>query len=159
MKVRVSCVVAHDDEMALIYRERDGRAHWSLPGGNVGEEEDIQSAMVRELHEELGLNGITPDLLFLQDMLIHRPHREGLYRKLHIIFRVFVTTDQRRGMKVVEHDDLLPPGEVRWIPRGQLATLYLYPGVGHVLSLLPSLDAPVKPSALPPLTDETYSWQ
>lgn len=159
MKVRVSCVVAHNDEMALIYRERDGRAHWSLPGGNVGKEEDIQSAMVRELSEELGLGGVTPHLLFLQDMLIHRPDREGLYRKLHIIFRVCVTADQRRDMRTVEHDDLLPPGEVRWVPRSQLATLHLYPGIRHALSSLLSLDVSVKPAVLPPLTDDTYSWQ
>lgn len=75
MKVRVSCVVARRDEVALIYREREGRAHWSLHGGNVGEEEDSEKAIVRELHEELGLSGATPELLFLQDMLIHRPDR------------------------------------------------------------------------------------
>jgi ADP-ribose pyrophosphatase YjhB (NUDIX family) len=40
LKVRVDCVVACNDELALIYRQRNGVEYWTLPGGNVGPEED-----------------------------------------------------------------------------------------------------------------------
>jgi 8-oxo-dGTP pyrophosphatase MutT (NUDIX family) len=156
-KVRVACVVVCNDEFALIQRKTEDGEQWTLPGGNV-EEEDIETAIIRELDEELGLTGVKPELLCLQDMLIHRPDKEGLYRKLHIVFRVVIDTATREKLKIVEADDL-SDGSVKWIAKASLADLHMYPSINMFLFNLPSLSDPVVPSVLPPLTDETYSWR
>jgi len=156
-KVRVGCIVACGDELALIHRQRNGVDIWTLPGGNVAPDEDIESAMIRELQEELGLVGVTPSLLFLQDMLISRTGYEPLYRKLHVIFRAIVSHELRSTFRLIEEDDLAT-GEIKWMNYKDAAELYLYPGINSGLKCLSSLEAKIAPCILPPMTDETYTW-
>jgi 8-oxo-dGTP diphosphatase len=158
IKVRTSCIVVCGDELCLIYRVDQGQENWSLPGGNVGVDEDFQAAIVRELQEEIGLTGVQPEFLFIQDMFVHRPGYNKKYRKLHIIFRVIIRPEVRHSLKTTETDDLLGVGQVRWVSRCRAAHLHLYPGIGSVLGELSSLDTPITPAVLPTLTDKNYTW-
>ncbi len=157
-KIRVSCIVACGDELALIRRASGAGPQWTLPGGNVEIGEDVQGAIVRELKEELGLVSIRPELLFLQDMLIHRPDREGLYRKLHIVFRTVVPQNVKSALNIREEDDR-SIGQIQWVERSQIATFHLYPDIASALVELPSLNGPVTPRILPPMTDMTFKWR
>lgn len=157
-KVRVSAVVVCGDEMALIYRTTPQGDSWTLPGGNVSLNEDIVSAIQRELNEELGISNASCELMFLQDMLIHRSDRQDLYRKLHIIFRVIIPTKTKKNVKSQEHDDL-SLGEIRWVKHSKLAHLHIYPNIGKMLAELRSLDEKISQKILNPMTDENFSWR
>lgn len=157
-KVRVSAVVVCGDEMALIYRTTPQGDSWTLPGGNVSPNEDIVSAIRRELNEELGIFHASYEFMFLQDMLIHRVDHPGLYRKLHIIFRVTIPPETKKNVKSQEYDDL-SFGEIRWVKHSDLTQFHIYPDIGRELASLRSLDEKISPKILNPMTDENYSWR
>ncbi len=55
----VGAIVRRDDALLLVLRGREpGRGRWSVPGGRVEAGETLARAVVRELKEETGLDGV-----------------------------------------------------------------------------------------------------
>jgi len=52
--VKCACLVAVKDERLLLVRVR-ANEHWYLPGGKIEADESPESALERELNEELGI--------------------------------------------------------------------------------------------------------
>jgi putative (di)nucleoside polyphosphate hydrolase len=48
-------IILTDGRGRVLIAGRRGRGGWQFPQGGVGPEEDVQAAMFRELHEEVGL--------------------------------------------------------------------------------------------------------
>ncbi|WP_246094302.1 NUDIX domain-containing protein [Streptomyces griseofuscus] len=86
IKIRTGALVFCGDEVALIRRDRAGSVHYTPPGGNVEEGEDLRQALRRELAEELDLD-IDPaeggDLMWVVDQRVTRPGPTPPPRKLH----------------------------------------------------------------------------
>ena len=55
MRVRSAAILIQNNSLALMERHRDGRHYFSFPGGGVDEGETPEQAVVREAHEELGI--------------------------------------------------------------------------------------------------------
>ena len=56
-KVSSVCAVIHKGKVLLIKRGNEpGYGLWSLPGGYVDRFEMVENAVIREVHEELGIN-------------------------------------------------------------------------------------------------------
>jgi 8-oxo-dGTP diphosphatase len=54
----VACALIDADNRVLIARRPEGKAMaglWEFPGGKLGEDERPEDALIRELHEELGI--------------------------------------------------------------------------------------------------------
>ena len=56
MRIRAGGILIEDNKLALIERHRAERHYFSFPGGGVDKGETYEQAVVRELHEELGLH-------------------------------------------------------------------------------------------------------
>lgn len=56
MRVSSRAVIFKDNQVLLIYRERDGEQYYVFPGGKIEEEETKEECVIRECQEELGIN-------------------------------------------------------------------------------------------------------
>ncbi|SDJ02654.1 NUDIX hydrolase [Nonomuraea jiangxiensis] len=165
IKVRVSALVFCGDEVALLRRDRPNNTHlYTTIGGNVSAGEPLDAALARELEEELALApgvGTEPELLWLMDVRVTRPGNTPSPRKLHLIYRLHVTEDDRRTLATHEFDELAEGGHeighVQWVDYRQ-ADLPLFPPIGAALAQLPTPTARPSTVELPAVTDKEYTW-
>lgn len=72
------------DELILIIAQKvvhGKRSFYSAPGGGVEEDENLRSAVERELKEETGYSGVAESVVFVQDFL-----NLGGRRQLEVFF-------------------------------------------------------------------------
>lgn len=70
----VKCVLAHGESVVLVRHTYGPRRTWHIPGGGLKRGETTIDAARREMHEELGLEGVAFESLGrLQFRLQHRP--------------------------------------------------------------------------------------
>jgi len=75
----VAAVVMDDEGRVLLVHHTYRRSPWNFPGGLVGRCEQPDAALVRELHEELGLDATIGPLLYA-DNTTQRHHMSLYYR-------------------------------------------------------------------------------
>ncbi|MFI0445851.1 NUDIX hydrolase [Actinomadura sp. 6N118] len=160
IKIRVGAMVFCGDEVALIRRDRLESTHYIPPGGNVEHGEDLMAALWRELFEELDLSPSQagePELLWVIDQMVSRPGETPPPRKLHLIYRLHVTSEVRATLATEEYDEV-PGGHeiglIQWVDYRATAD----PPIGPALAALPSPLAALTDAALPAVTDDNYVW-
>lgn len=165
IKVRTGALVFCGDDVALIRRDRPAGTHYTPPGGNVEPGEDLLGALGRELAEELRLDladATLPRLCWIQDQMVTRSGPTPPPRKLHLIFRCFITSAIRAQLATIEYDEQPDgghePGIIEWVSYRKAADIPLFPLIGQALAQLPSPDAPVGNPLLQPITDASYTW-
>jgi 8-oxo-dGTP diphosphatase len=115
-------VVVVDERLLLIRRGRGpAQGSWSVPGGRVERGETLAEAVVRELREETGIDGVCGPLLGWVERIGDDHH--------------FVILD----FTVVVLDDVEPtPGddavEAAWVPLPQVSELDLVDGLAEFLA-------------------------
>lgn len=110
------------DESILLVRRGRGPAQgtWSVPGGRVEAGETLAEAVVRELAEETGLDGMCESLLGWAERM-----GPG-YHYVILDFRVTVMSDA----EPTAGDDA---AEARWVPLWEVADLTLADGLAEFL--------------------------
>ncbi|QJE72387.1 NUDIX domain-containing protein [Aerophototrophica crusticola] len=69
-RVGVGAFILHHGKLLLVLRKRDPEAgHWGLPGGKVDFLEPLETAIVREVAEELGVTIRLDGLLCVLDQI------------------------------------------------------------------------------------------
>jgi len=117
----VGAVVVDDDRLLLVRRATDpGRGRWSVPGGRVEAGEAMVAAVLRELREETGLEGICGPLVGWVERMGTDSH--------HVIvdFRV----------EVLDDGPVEPGGDVdraTWVAFDALSTIDLVDGLAAFL--------------------------
>lgn len=115
-------VVAVDNERLLLVRRGRGPAagEWSVPGGRVETGETLAEAVVRELAEETGLEGVCGELVGWVERI------DADHHYVILDFRVEVL----EGGDPVAGDDA---AEATWVPLPQVAELSLVEGLAEFL--------------------------
>jgi 8-oxo-dGTP diphosphatase len=119
--VCVGAVAVDDDRLLLIRRGKaPGAGRWSVPGGRVEPGETLAEAVVRELAEETGLEGVCGELVGWVERIDDDDHR--------VIFDFFVEVldaDRPRA-----GDDAL---DVAWVALDDVADQFLVDGLAEFL--------------------------
>ncbi|MCB8967044.1 MAG: NUDIX domain-containing protein [Ardenticatenaceae bacterium] len=68
LRQRASLVIVRDEMMLLIYRYRNGRSYYILPGGGVEPGESLAEAAVREAAEETSLQVVLGPQLWQREL-------------------------------------------------------------------------------------------
>jgi 8-oxo-dGTP diphosphatase len=101
--VLVAAVALIDaDDRVLLARRPAGKPMaglWEFPGGKVGEGESLESALIRELHEELGID-VTANCLAPFTFASHR------YEDFHLLMPLFVCRIWEGAPKPLEGQEL-----------------------------------------------------
>jgi 8-oxo-dGTP diphosphatase len=128
--VCVGAVAVDADRLLMIRRGHGpGAGEWSVPGGRVEPGELLAEAVVRELVEETGVEGVCGELVGW----VERFHGDDHYVILD--FRVSVL----EGTEPVAGDDAQ---EARWIPLADVAELNLVEGLApflHERGIIPTI--------------------
>ena len=120
-QVCVGAVVVDAGRLLLIRRGREpGLGRWSVPGGRVEWGETIGEAVLRELAEETGLEGICGPLVGWVERITETHHV--------IIFDFFV--DILEPEPAAAADDAT---DLRWVPMEDVAELDLADGLAEFL--------------------------
>jgi len=118
---------------AYAYVERDGAllvtrnsllgphpGVWTLPGGGIDHGESPRDTVVRELHEECGLDGVVGDLLTVDDHHFTGTAPNGRSEDFHAIRIVYrATVPVGAEPRVVEVDGTTDA--VAWVPLSEVA--------------------------------------
>ena len=119
--VAVGAVVVDHDRLLLVRRGRaPALGLWSVPGGRVEHGETLVEAVVRELREETGLEGVVGPLIDWGE------HFEGEFHSVVFDFEVTLVGDH----EPVCGDDA---AEVRWVDLPDVGELPLVDGLAELL--------------------------
>ena len=114
--------IAVDDDLILLVRRGHGPAQgeWSVPGGRVERGETLAEAVVRELREEAGLNGVCEGLAGWVERVGDGHH--------YVILDFYVTVIEEAEPKA--GDDA---AEAAWVSLSDVADLRLAEGLAEFL--------------------------
>jgi 8-oxo-dGTP diphosphatase len=122
LELCVGAIAVDDDDLLLVRRARaPGEGAWSVPGGRVEAGEMLAEAVVRELAEETGLEGICGPLVGWEEILTTDHH--------FVILDFFVTVLDRRDP--IAGDDA---AEAMWVPVSEVADRGLVDGLAEFLA-------------------------
>jgi mutator protein MutT len=117
----VGAVAVSDDQILMIRRGRGpAQGAWSVPGGRVERGETLAEAVVRELFEETGLEGVCEQLVGWVERI------DADYHYVILDFRVTIVADP----DPVAGSDA---AEAAWVPLADVAELSLVEGLAEFL--------------------------
>jgi len=119
----VGAIALHDGNLLLVRRGHGPAAgEWSTPGGRLEAGELVAEAVVRELREETGLEGVCGELVGW----VERIDPDGDHHFVILDFEVTVLDDA----EPVAGDDA---AEACWVPLDQVADRRLVDGLAEFL--------------------------
>lgn len=122
VEVAVGAVVVVDDRLLLVRRGRGvAIGRWSVPGGVVEPGELLAEAVVRELREETGLEGVCGPLVGVVERFVEGRHYVILDHRVTLL---------DPGATPVAGDDA---DDVAWVPRHEVAEWQLVDGLAEFL--------------------------
>lgn len=122
-RVRIALVMIEKDKILLVRHRKKDQTYWLLPGGGLEYGETISECARREALEELGLEIMVGDLLFVNESIPPDKHRHVL----NLYYRAKVIGGE---IKLGDEEVLAEGG---WIEIDLINELTLYPNTKNIL--------------------------
>jgi len=121
----VYCFVYDEDTKKVLMVYNKDNSSWSMPGGVVEENETLEQAALRELHEETGLQGEVRDIVAINECFFQN-------NNVHAIFITF-RTELVGGKISIKYPDEI--SKVTWvdIPEANKLMPYHKCGIGKLI--------------------------
>jgi ADP-ribose pyrophosphatase YjhB (NUDIX family) len=118
----VGAIVTYAEQLLLVQRgPGSGEGLWAIPSGRVELGETLAEAVIRELFEETGLQGVCGRFVGWAEIIDEH---------LHAVVLDF-EVDLLEYAEPVAGDDAI---DARWVPLGEVAGMALVPGMAEFLS-------------------------
>jgi 8-oxo-dGTP pyrophosphatase MutT (NUDIX family) len=115
----VSCFVEHEGDVLFLHRQdhKPQGNTWGVPAGKVDEGEDLITALVRELSEEIGYTPKATDVNYFNKLYVRYPKYDFTYH----IFHHLPSTRPSIILNLEEHK------AIAWVTPQQALTMDLIP--------------------------------
>ena len=92
-QIGIKAIIRNDENQILLLKNKD---YWDIPGGRVDQGEDIETTLLRELNEEIGVNHIAQKQLWnVVKSVKQLPYGNNMMTSLMlIVYRVQLPADQ-----------------------------------------------------------------
>ncbi len=134
--VTVDAVIIQSGHILLVERKaRPGKGLWALPGGFVNQHETLQTALLRELHEETRLKVPASALLssLVHSRVFDHPQRSERGRTITHAHLIELKPDAQGLPKVKGGDDA---AKAFWLPLAELNPERLFEDHFHIIKTL-----------------------
>lgn len=91
-QIGIKALIQNDEHQILLLKSRE---YWDIPGGRMDQGEDIAAALLRELHEEIGVNRIANKQLWdVAKAVKQLPYGDMITSLMLIVYSVQLPADQ-----------------------------------------------------------------
>ena len=91
-QIGIKSLIQNDEHQILLLKNKD---YWDIPGGRIDQGEDIETTLLRELNEEIGVNHIAQKQLWdVVKSVKQLPYGNMMTSLMLIIYRVQLPADQ-----------------------------------------------------------------
>lgn len=91
-QIGIKALIQNDEHQILLLKSKD---YWDIPGGRMDQGEDITAALLRELHEEIGIHRIAKQELWNVAKAVKQlPYNDIMTSLMLIVYRVQLPADQ-----------------------------------------------------------------
>ena len=91
-QIGIKSLIQNDEHQILLLKNKD---YWDIPGGRIDQGEDIETTLLRELNEEIGVNHIAQKQLWdVVKSVKQLPYGNMMTSLMLIVYRVQLPADQ-----------------------------------------------------------------
>ena len=91
-QIGIKALIQNDEHQILLLKSQD---YWDIPGGRIDQGEDIETTLLRELNEEIGVNHIAQKQLWdVVKSVKQLPYGNMMTSLMLIVYRVQLPADQ-----------------------------------------------------------------
>lgn len=91
-QIGIKAIIRNDENQILLLKNKD---YWDIPGGRIDQGEDIETTLLRELNEEIGVNHIAQKQLWDVVKSVKQLSYGNMMTSLMlIVYRVRLPADQ-----------------------------------------------------------------
>jgi 8-oxo-dGTP diphosphatase len=120
-RISAGAIIIEQGKILLVrYNDSNGNSYLVGPGGGTLENEEITQTVVREVHEETGLEVNPQRILFIEDLLSHH------YRMVKIWFLCNIVGGKLENTQGAADEGIT---DAKWYRKDQLRNEVVYPAI------------------------------